>query len=110
MAEAQKFKQGVEISSVDRDFEEGIRAAVDYRGDVTLVLKDGSVLEGFLYNAFNGTLDIFPKNSPQKASVKIEQIQKISFSGKDEAMGKSWEDWMKKRALRETGAEAPAGV
>ena len=102
MAESKKFLQGVEISTSDRDFEEGMRAAVDYRGDVTLKLKDGSVVEGFLFNAFNGALDLFPKNSPQKATIKVEQLSSVSFSGKDEAMGKSWEDYMKKRAQQDS--------
>lgn len=94
----QKFKQGVEIRPTDKDFEEGMRAAVDYRGDVSVTLKDGSVVEGFLFNFFNRVMDLFPKNSPQKLSVSMDDVTSIVFSGKDEALGKSWEDYMKKRA------------
>ena len=102
MAELIKFKQGVEIRPLDLDFEEGMRAAVDYRGDITLTLKDGSVVEGFLFNFFNQVMDLFPKNSPQKLSVPVNQIAAVVFSGKDEALGKSWEDYMKKRAQRDS--------
>lgn len=91
------FEQGVTIKATDSDFHSGLQAAVDYRGDITMELKDDSFVEGFLFNSANGRLDIFPKNSPQKKSVKIEDLKSISFSGKDEALGKSWDEWVKKR-------------
>lgn len=97
-----KFKQGVVVSVEDRDFHEALQAAVDYRGDVTLQLKDGSELEGFLFNVFSGSLDVFPKDSPQKRSIALGDLNRVAFTGKDEAMGKSWEDWMKKRAQRDS--------
>ena len=108
MAESKKFEQGVEIRSTDSDFNEGIQAAVDYRGDVTLHLKDGRVVEGFMYNSYNGALEIFPKNSPQKASVPVNDVSTIQFSGKDEAMGKSWEDYVKKKTAHGANAELQA--
>lgn len=98
MLESKNYKQGIQISFTDKDFHEGIMAAVDYRGDVTLELKDGQRLEGFLFNCFRGQLEIFPKNSPQKQSVSVDELKSVIFSGKDEAAGKSWEDWVKKRA------------
>lgn len=97
MENTQVFKQGVIVASDQRDFVEAIRAAVDYRGDVTIRLKDGSSVEGFLYNSENNILDLFPKNSPQKRSLTVDEVQEINFSGADEAAGKSWEDWVKKR-------------
>lgn len=97
-----KFTQGVKIASQDQDFREGLRAAVDYRGDVTIELKTGDYLEGFLFNLNGERLDVFPKNSPQKKSIGLEDVESIEFSGEDEAAGKSWEEWVKKRdKLRE---------
>lgn len=100
MLERKEFRQGIQIQNTDHDFYEGINAAVDYRGDVTLELKDGRIVEGFLYNSFKGNLDLFPKNSPQKQSIAAEDLKSVTFSGKDEAMGKSWEDWVKKREAK----------
>ena len=101
MSSTNKFQQGVEIRSTDSDFNEGIQAAVDYRGDVTLIMKDGRVVEGFMFNSYNNSLELFPKNSPQKASVPVSHVSCIQFSGKDEAMGKSWEDYAKKKAAHQ---------
>jgi len=100
------FKQGVKVASDQGDFSEAIRAAVDYRGDVTIQLKDGSSVEGFLYNSENNKLDLFPKNSPQKRSLAVEDVREIFFSGADEAAGKSWEDWVKKREALKSKSKA----
>lgn len=94
------FKHGVMISAQDSDFEEGLQAAVDYRGDVTIELKDGSKLDGFLFNSSNGRLDLFPKDSPKKQSLPLEDLERIAFTGKDEAAGKSWEEWVAKREAK----------
>ncbi len=108
MADTRKFQQGVEIRSTDSDFNEGIQAAVDYRGDVTMHLKDGRVIEGFMYNSYNSALELFPKNSPQKASIPVIEVSSIQFSGKDEAMGKSWEEYAKKKAAHQASGEVQA--
>jgi len=91
------FQQGVRVCAADSDFSEAVKAAVDYRGDVTIELKRGGIIEGFLYNLSAKALDLFPKDSPQKKSIAMDDVNCLEFSGKDEAKGKSWEDWMKKR-------------
>jgi len=93
------FTEGFKISQTEADFFAAIHAAVDYRGDVTLRLEDGEELEGFLFNVNQHTdsIDLFPKNAPQARSVAAKKIAEIHFTGKDEAAGKSWEDWVKKR-------------
>ncbi len=93
------YRQGVEIYSSDKDFGAGIKAAVDYRGDITVELKTGNTIEGYLFNVGQNSLDLFPKQSPRKESILILDIKKIHFSGQDTAKGKSWEDWVKKRAF-----------
>lgn len=99
MAEQANFTEGFKISQTEADFFAAIHAAVDYRGDVTLKMEGGEEVEGFLYNVnpHTDSIDLFPKNAPQKISVEAKKIQEIFFSGKDEAAGKSWEDWVKKR-------------
>lgn len=102
------FKQGVTVSSHDRDFIGAIKAAVDYRGDVSLFLKDGTQVDGFLFNSNENTLELFPKNSPQKKTVHVDQLSSIEFSGRDEAAGKSWEEWVKKREARKAESTRPS--
>lgn len=97
MAEQNKFIEGVRTEATMPNFIDGLRAAVDYRGDCTLELADGSSVEGFIYNFANGAVDLFPKNSPRALSVKISDVKTLVFTGEDTANGKGWEDWMRKK-------------
>ncbi|HEY6085848.1 MAG TPA: hypothetical protein VIU63_10660 [Nitrospira sp.] len=80
---------------------EAIELAFDYRGDITIQLKSGARIEGYVFNRnVKGTtpsLDLFPKNAPGVTQIAYSEIESISFTGEDTASGKSWEAWMKKK-------------
>lgn len=84
------------------DLPEVLRLAFDYRGDVTLHLRDGSTVEGFLFNhnARTGAVQIFVTNGKTSDPRELDAsaITSIHFSGADAAFGKSWDDWNKKNA------------
>ena len=77
-----------------------IEWAFDYRGDVTLELRSGELLEGYVYHRNcqmpSPSLKLFPKNQDGTREVGYEDIVSIHFSGEDTAFGKSWEDWLDK--------------
>lgn len=88
-----------------------LELAVDYRGDVLLVLKDGRKLEGYLYT-FEEKADLvhlFAKTEAKESvpeKVSASEIKTIQFSGDDIAFGKSWDDWaVKSEAARKAEAE-----
>ena len=97
--------------------EEEIRVALekafDYRGDITITRRDGSTVEGYLFDRRTGaTLEdsavrILPKDSNDKLTIPYSEIAALAFTGRDTAAGKSWEAWMKKywekKAAGETG-------
>jgi hypothetical protein len=95
--------------------EEEIRAALekafDYRGDVTITRKDGSKIEGYLFDRRSGStladslVRIFPKDSNEKVSISYADIAALAFTGRDTAAGKSWEAWMKKYAEKKAAGE-----
>jgi len=95
--------------------EEEIRVALekafDYRGDVTITRKDGSKIEGYLFDRRSGTslkdslVRLYPKNSNEKVSVSYADIGALAFTGRDTAAGKSWEAWMKKYAEKKARGE-----
>jgi len=92
----------------DRD--EVLRLAFDYRGDVTVHLRDGSTVDGFLFNhdKKNGVVQIFAtsgKGSEQR-ELDAAAITSIHFTGADTAFGKSWDDWNKKNASERAKIEA----
>lgn len=86
----------------EAELREALEKAFDYRGDVTLTRKDGSVVEGYLFDRrTGGTLDsslvrIIPKDTVDRVTVKYSEIAALAFSGRDTAAGKSWEAWVRK--------------
>jgi transcriptional antiterminator Rof (Rho-off) len=89
---------------------EVIEAAFDYRGDVTLELKDGSRIEGYIFNReTRGTepyILIFPKDETGSKAIQYTDIVAVEFTGEDTAFGNSWEAWVaKSEAMRMAEAE-----
>jgi len=93
-----------------------IRAALDkafdYRGDVTLRLKDGSQIEGYIFDRDGSgasladcRVGIFPKDSPQKLSVRYSDIAGLAFTGRDTAEGKSFATWVKKHREKKAAGQ-----
>lgn len=94
-----RFSQGYVLRADTPEFEEGLRAVVDYRGDVTVSLKAGGRITGYVYNVtYPKSFDMFPRDSSRKETVKFEDVLEIEFSGEDTAKGKSYDDWMNKKA------------
>jgi hypothetical protein len=105
--------------ATDAEIREALEKAFDYRGDVTITRKDGSVVEGYLYDRFNApTLEasrvrIIPTpraDAPvERVNVPYSEVARLEFSGKDTAAGKRFEDWVKhyweKKAAGETNIQ-----
>jgi hypothetical protein len=84
---------------------EEIRVALEkafhYRGDVTITRKDGSTVEGYIFDRRPGaTLETSAvrllQASGEKISIPYSAIARLAFSGRDTASGRSWEAWVKK--------------
>ena len=79
-----------------------LEKAFDYRGDVTLTLKDNSKIEGYIFDRVAGKtltssfVRVMPKDASQKLKVPYANIAALSFTGRDTAAGKSWEAWVRK--------------
>jgi len=79
-----------------------LEKAFDYRGDVTLRLKDNSEIEGYVFDRVAGNslansfVRVMPKQADQKLKIAYADIAALFFTGKDTAAGKSWEAWVRK--------------
>jgi hypothetical protein len=86
----------------EEELREGLEKAFDYRGDVTITRKDGSAVEGYIFDRRIGdtlaqsTVRLFPKGESAKISIPYSDIASLAFTGRDTAAGKSWEAWLKK--------------
>jgi hypothetical protein len=95
----------------EEELRQALEKAFDYRGDITITLKDGSKVEGYLFDRRGGTtlkdsvVRLYPKNSNEKISIPYSDIAALAFTGRDTAAGKSWEAWMKKYAEKKAAGE-----
>ena len=95
----------------DEEIRVALEKAFDYRGDVTITRKDGSKIEGYLFDRRSGktladsVVRLIPKDSNQKIAVSYSDIASLAFSGRDTAAGKSFEAWMKKYAEKKAAGE-----
>ena len=95
----------------DEEIRVALEKAFDYRGDVTITRKDGSKIEGYLFDRRTAAtlkdsiVRLFPKNANEKVFISYADIAALAFTGRDTAAGKSWEAWMKKYAERKAAGE-----
>jgi len=100
--------------------EEEIRTALekafDYRGDVTITRKDGSSLEGYVFDRVSGAtlatsfVRVLPKDSSPRVKLSYAEIAALAFSGRDPAAGKSWEAWVRKYWAKKTTGVGEASL
>src|SRR6266481_4593420 len=87
--------------ATDDEIRVALEKAFDYRGDVTITRKDGSKIEGYLFDRRTGAalkdsvVRLYPKNSNEKTSISYADIAAL----------KSWEAWMKKYATKKAAGE-----
>jgi hypothetical protein len=95
----------------DEEIRNALEKAFDYRGDVTITRKDGSKIEGYLFDRRtaatlkDSVVRVLPKNTREKISISYADIAALAFTGRDTAAGKSWEAWMKKYAAKKAAGE-----
>jgi hypothetical protein len=86
----------------DEEIKAALEKAFDYRGDVTLTLKDGRQIAGYVFDRRTGTslrdsaVRIIPSTERTKLSIPYSEIAALAFTGRDTAAGKSFEAWVKK--------------
>jgi hypothetical protein len=84
------------------ELREALEKAFDYRGDVTITRKDGSKIEGYIFDRVSGVklsdcfVRVLPKDSNQRFKILYSDIAALAFTGRDTAAGKSWEAWVTK--------------
>jgi hypothetical protein len=107
----EKLEGWIPQLATDEEIRIALEKAFDYRGDVTITRKDGSKVEGYLFDRRTAAtlkesvVRLYPKNSSEKISVSYSDIAALAFTGRDTAAGKSWEAWMKKYAQKKAAGE-----
>jgi hypothetical protein len=90
-----------ELASED-EIRVALEKAFDYRGDVTVTLKNGNKVEGYIFDRVAGTalatsfVRLLPKTSNERIKICYADISALAFTGRDTAAGKSFEAWIRK--------------
>ena len=95
--------------ATEAEIRDVLEKAFDYRGDITVTRKDGSSVEGYLYDRYNATtlaqsvIRIIPtpakgasSTATERVNIAYSDVAALKFSGRDTAAGKTFEAWVKK--------------
>ncbi len=89
-----------------------IDLAFDYRGDVTITRKSSpQPIEGYLFDrridrdSGNVTLRMIASGSGERIAIPLSDIERLAFTGRDTASGKSFETWVKKYVEKKLAGE-----
>ncbi len=102
--------------AAESDLRTALEQAFDYRGDVTITLKSGEEVVGYVFDRRTGKsladsyVRILPQESQQRRNIAYADIAALAFSGRDTAAGKSWEAWVKKYWEKKAAGETNIGL
>jgi hypothetical protein len=114
--ERENLEGWIPALATEEETREALEKAFDYRGDVTLTLKDGRVINGYIFDRRPGatladsTVRVIPSNERTKVTVSYADIAALSFTGRDTAAGKSFEAWVKKYMEKKAAGEKNIGI
>jgi hypothetical protein len=87
-----------------------IERAFDYRGDVTIVRRDGAELVGYLFNRnADGPrpfVQVFAAAGGDPVSIPYAEICSVRFTGRDTAAGNSYAAWLRSREAAKAAGPA----
>ena len=95
----------------ENELRQALERAFDYRGDVQITRKDGSKIEGYIFDRRPGctlvdsVVRLVPKDGTGKTSVSYADIAALAFTGRDMAAGNSWEAWVRQYWERKAAGE-----
>jgi len=111
-ASREKLQGWVPDLAAPEELRNALEQAFDYRGDVQITRKDGTQVEGYVFDRRSGSelansvVRLLPKHGGPKLTISYDQIAALAFTGRDMAAGKSWEAWVQhyweKKAAGET--------
>lgn len=97
--------------ATEAEVRDALEKAFDYRGDVTVTLKEGGRIEGYLFDRRRGAtladsfVRIIPANNRAKVNIAYSDVAALAFTGRDTAAGKSFDAWVKKYKEKKAAGE-----
>ena len=102
--EREQLQGWIPALATEAETRDALEKAFDYRGDVTLTLRNGSLIEGYVYDRRSGStlsdslVRVIPSRGEDRTrrSIPYSDIAALNFSGRDTAAGKTFEAWVRK--------------
>jgi hypothetical protein len=100
--ERENLEGWIPALATEEEVREALEKAFDYRGDITVTLKDGNKVEGYLFDRRTGKtladsfIRMIPLNNNAKLNIAYSDVAALAFTGRDTAAGRSFEAWVKK--------------
>ena len=114
--EREELQGCVPTMATDEEVRDALEKAFDYRGDITITRKDGSAVEGYVFDRRTGAtlaasqVRMLLPGTSQKISIPYSDIAGLTFSGRDTAAGKSFDAWVKKYWEKRAAGEKGIGI
>jgi hypothetical protein len=114
--EREELQGWVPAMATDEEVRDALEKAFDYRGDITITRKDGSAVEGYVFDRRTGAtlaasqVRMLLPGTSQKISIPYSEIAGLTFSGRDTAAGKSFDAWVKKYWEKRAAGEKGIGI
>lgn len=111
-ASASSLQGKIADSSDLKSLGSAIDEAFDYRGDVTITLANGQIVEGYIFDKSSGQtpaesyIRILPTNGDARVTISYDDINILKFTGRDTAAGKSFDTWIKKYITKKQAGES----
>ncbi len=101
--EREQLEGSIPQMATEAEVRDALERAFDYRGDVSLTLRSGEVVQGYVFDRKSGStlgdsmVRVIPANGDRtKRSIPYGEIVALAFTGRDTAAGKSFDAWVKK--------------
>lgn len=110
--EREQLEGWIPLLATDAELREALEKAFDYRGDITVTRKDGSQVQGYLFDRRSGStlassfVRIIPINANTKLNIAYSEIAALAFTGRDNAAGKTFDAWVKKYWEKKAAGES----
>ena len=104
--ERENLEGWIPALATESEIREALEKAFDYRGDITVTRRDGTIVEGYLYDRYSATtleqsvIRLIPVPKPsaptERINIRYADVAALNFSGRDTAAGKTFDAWVKK--------------
>jgi hypothetical protein len=104
--EDQSLEKWVPSLNNKEELYDALDKAFDYRGDITITLRDGTKQVVYVFNrepkAPEPFIEAYPAEQDTKIKIYYKDVAGLAFTGIDTAAGKSWANWMEKQKAKES--------